>query len=139
MLIFRFNRTHGRFEITGIAGKVEQHEHHGFRPPVDISLSNRVFYVRLDLPGVLPEHISVEAGETYLAVTGTIRADEPPGPCRLIERHSGTFMRKLNFPVKITPDKVEARLENGVLSLKIPSPSAVRASTVIEIRVEGAD
>lgn len=124
--------------MTGIAGRIERVDA-GFRPPVDISLSNRVIYVRMDLPGVSPEHLSIEAGESYIAITGTIPAEEPPGPCRLIERHSGSFMRKLKFPARIVPDEVETQLENGVLKIKIPAPGMTRASTVIEIQIEGSD
>lgn len=124
--------------MTGISGKVEK-SGHGFRPAVDISFSNRVFYVRMDLPGVLPQHIAIEAGENYLTITGTVPADEPLGPCRLIERNSGGFMRTLKFPGKIKMDDIEARLENGVLTVKVPAPDSERKSTVIEVRVEGSD
>jgi HSP20 family protein len=138
MLVFRFNTTVGRFEITGVAGEIAR-SRTGFKPPVDISLTDRIFCIRMDIPGVSPENIFIEADEHLVNITGTIQVDEPPGPCRLMERHSGSFTRKLKFPDKIVPDKVEAQLENGVLTLKIPAPGTARASTVIEIQVEGAD
>ena len=138
MLVFRFSRTSGRFEIMGVSGRSDRPRTH-FRPPVDISFKSNIFTIRMDLPGVSPDDISIEAEESEINIVGNIPAPDAPGPCRLMERPSGPFMRKLTFHGRISPDGIEARLEDGVLALRVPAPDLSRDPTTIEIRIEGAD
>jgi len=93
----------------------------------------------MDLPGVNPDDISIEAGESEINIVGQFPSSESVGPCRLMERPSGPFLRKLTFHGRISPDGVEARLADGVLTLKVPAPDMSRDPTTIEIRIEGAD
>jgi len=138
MLVFRYSRVSGRFEIAGTSGGTGQ-SRASFRPPVDISLRNGVFTVTMDIPGASPNDISIEASDYEINILGSITFDDPPGPCRLMERHSGSFVRTLSFPGRIAPDKVQAELGDGVLTLRVPSISLDRDPTRIEIRIEGAD
>jgi HSP20 family protein len=138
MLIFRYSKVSGRFEISGVTGTADKPKG-TFRPPVDISFRDRVFTVRIDLPGASPEDLSIEADEREVNIYGTVKQTDPPGPCRLIERPSGTFMRTLNFHGGIAPDKVTASLSGGVLTLVVPAPNLDRDPTRIEIRIDGAD
>jgi len=123
MLIFRFNTVKNRFEIAGVSG-VRGHSRSGFRPPVDISLCDGAYIVRVDLPGVERENLSIEVEENEISIVGEVLSSDKPGPCRLMERPSGIFARTLGFPGNIAPDKVEAELKNGVLTLKIPAPES---------------
>lgn len=139
MLVFRFNPRSGRFEITGVSGRSDRPRTH-FRPPVDISFKNKVFTVRMDLPGVNPDDLSIEAAESEINIVGEFSTSEENfGACRLMERPSGPFMRKLTFHGRISPDGVEAKLTDGVMTLKVPAPELSRDPTTIEIRIEGAD
>jgi HSP20 family protein len=138
MLIFRFNRISGRFEITGVSGATS-HPLGSFRPPVDISYSGKTFIVRMDLPGASPEDILIEAGEQEITISGKIMSPDTSGPCRLMERPTGSFMRTISFPGKIVADKVTSQLQYGVLTIEIPAPDLDRDSTRIEIRIKGAD
>ena len=138
MLVFRFSRISGQFEITGTtAGSGSTRG--SFRPPVDISYRNKVFTLRIDLPGVNPEDLTIEASDNEIHIAGVAAPGDPPGPCRLMERPSGTFKRTLSFPERISPEDVRASLENGVLTIHIPSPDLSRDPTRIEIRIEGSD
>ena len=117
----------------------EEPVHGAYNPPVDISFHDHVFTVRMDLPGMGPENLSIEVTDNEIVVAGVIPPPSRPGPCRLIERPSGPFRRTLCFPVKIASDKIEAHLADGVLTLKIPACDLDRDSTRIEIRIDGAD
>ncbi|MFH1676668.1 MAG: Hsp20/alpha crystallin family protein [bacterium] len=132
MLIFRFNTVKNRFEIAGVSG-VKGHSHSGFHPPVDISFYNGVFIVRVDLPGVERENLSIEVEENEISIIGEVPKPDKHGPCRLMERPSGVFVRTLGFPGRIAPDKVEAELINGVLILKIPAPESETEPTRVVI------
>ncbi len=94
----------------------------------------------MDLPGVNPDDVSIEATDTEVRIVGKLEpTDNPGGPCRLMERPSGQFMRTLSFPGRIAPDRITAALADGVLTMTIPAPDLTRDPTTIEIRIEGAD
>jgi HSP20 family protein len=137
MLIFRFSRISGRFEIVG-AGTVEGPKT-AFRPAIDVSYFDQAFTVRMDIPGVTPEDMSIEAGDNEISISGSVPSIEQPGPWRLMERRSGPFRRTISFPSRIASDKIEAHLNNGVLTLKIPTPDLKHDPITIDIRIEGAD
>jgi HSP20 family molecular chaperone IbpA len=78
----------------------------------------------VELPGV-------EAGEVELSVVGetiTLSGERPPLPelkaagtrIHRQERGSGRFVRSIELPFPVQADKVDARLEKGVLHLHLP-------------------
>jgi HSP20 family protein len=138
MLVFRFSRRSGAFEISGTSAGTER-ARGIFRPPVDIYYNDRIFTVRMDLPGVNVDALTIEAGDNSITIHGSTPVKGSTGPCRLMERPSGNFLRTLNFPGRISPDKITAELENGVLTMRVPAPELDRNPTTIEIRMSGAD
>ncbi|HDS30718.1 MAG TPA: Hsp20/alpha crystallin family protein [Firmicutes bacterium] len=138
MLIYRFSKLSGRFEITGAKGSSEHTLGH-FRPPVDISFIDGLITVRMDVPGITAENLSIEAGENEIGISGVMPNSETPGVCRLMERSSGNFLRVIKFPTGIESDKVRANLESGVLTIVLPAPDFKRDPTRIVIQLEGAD
>jgi HSP20 family protein len=138
MLVFRFSRISGRFEIAGTSAGTEW-THGSFKPPCDISYRDRVFTVKMDLPGAGPDDISIEASDNSINIFGNIPSGNPPGPCRLMESPSGPFRRTINFPGNIAPDKVVAAITNGVLEIQIPAPDLDRDPTVIEVKITDGD
>lgn len=138
MLVFRFSRQSGRFEISGTSAG-QRMEQGSFKPPCDISWHDREFTVKMDLPGAGPDDLTIEASDNSINILGSMPSQNPPGPCRLIEAPSGPFRRSIKFPGQIAPDKVEASILNGVLTIKVPAPQLDRDPTVIEVRINGAD
>lgn len=138
MIVFRFNRVAGRFEIAGVSGDDASPKGY-FKPPVDISWLAGSFIIKFDLPGVRAEDVRIEAGENEIKVSGVLAHNDAPGPCRLIERPSGTFLRTISFPGRIDPEKITAGLENGVLRITVKSSDARRDPTRIEIQYGGGD
>jgi HSP20 family protein len=138
MLIFRFSKVSGRFEAVPVSTS-EERGRSAHNPPVDISFQDHVFTVRMDLPGVNPENLSIEVGDSEVVVGGVIPPPTRPGPCRLIERPSGPFRRALYFPLRIASDRTEALLKDGVLTIRVPTFEIDHDPTRVEIRIDGAD
>ncbi len=40
--------------------------------------------------------------------------------------HSGQFSRSIRLPLRVDPDKVEARAKNGILEIEMSRPDAER-------------
>lgn len=78
--------------------------------------------VMSELPGVEADDLRVTVHEDSLTVICTRRPEpETPGTTYLRrERENGTFSRTLQLPFRVNPDAVEARLERGVLRVRLP-------------------
>ena len=138
MLTIRYTK------VTHITGSARQSDPGdpgaAFSPPVDISYRDRIFTVRMDIPGVASEDIVIEVWEHELAIFGVVPVKNRPGPCRLMERRGGAFRRVLTFPGVIKAEGIEADLQDGVLTIRIPTPDLAHDPTEHnKIKVQGAD
>ena len=82
------------------------------------------FVLSADLPGVEEQDINVELEDNVLTISGERKSeheDRKEGYYR-IERSSGRFSRTLTLPEGIDADSIEARFDNGVLTVRIPEP-----------------
>ena len=91
-------------------------------PPVDIYEDGEGVTVEVEIPGVLREAIQVSINASQVIVEGTkIRVLEEEGVSySLVEQAFGRFRRVIELPRLVNTAKAEARLENGVLTIRLP-------------------
>lgn len=105
-----------------------------WRPPTDVLEDATAYWIRLDLPGVSPEQITVEVDEDAVWLSG--EKTEWAGAERVLRREAryGRFGATVPLPRDAVPEKVTARLEAGVLTVKVPrTPGATRRKVKIEV------
>src|SRR5690242_1970606 len=89
--------------------------------PLDAYRDGDFFYALFDLPGVNPDSIEVTVERNVLSVHAQrTRAQDDNVELVVAERPVGTFSRQLFLGDTLDTDKLEARYENGVLTLRIP-------------------
>jgi HSP20 family protein len=79
-----------------------------------------------ELPGVDPADIDISVKEDVVTITGQRKppeADEQTVWHRR-ERRYGRFSRVVQLPFRVDPDRVEARLQDGVLQIELHRPEA---------------
>lgn len=91
-------------------------------PPLNVWEDNDAFHVEAELPGVTMKELEIYVtGQNQLTVKGERTAQ---GPDKAVqhrqERHVGKFVRSLTLPSPVDQNKVDARLENGVLKIALP-------------------
>ncbi len=89
--------------------------------PLDIYETDEAFIVKAFVPGVAPDQIDITTQQN----TVTIRAEQPVEQQEgvryyLRERAGGTWLRSFELPVAIDANRIDAQLQNGVLSLTLP-------------------
>jgi HSP20 family protein len=80
-------------------------------------------YVEALIPGVDPAKIDMNVLGNTLTLAGerTATSDEPGnGTWHRRERGAGKFLRTVELPVDINPDKVRAEYKNGLLLVTLP-------------------
>ncbi|MEV4636888.1 Hsp20/alpha crystallin family protein [Actinoplanes sp. NPDC049548] len=79
------------------------------------------FFIDMDLPGVDPATIDVTVDRRVLTVRAERRRAEREGVRYVVtERSMGTVTRQVFLSETLDTDRLEARYDNGVLSLSIP-------------------
>jgi HSP20 family protein len=98
-----------------------------FTPNVDIFETAKDLTLVADMPGVAPDNISIDLNEGVLSITGDVKpweaADESDV---LVEFEIGKYFRKFTLPEMIDQEKIEAKLEDGVLRLRLPKAEKAR-------------
>ena len=92
-----------------------------FVPAFEVKERADAFELRADLPGVKESDIDVSVNNGVLTVSGTRVAEERKEgeSYYLYERQYGAFTRSFALPDTADTEKVEARLDAGVLNLTI--------------------
>jgi HSP20 family protein len=100
----------------------------GAGPAINVWSDEHAYYAESDLPGVDPVSLEITVTDgNQLLIRGERKPVEPDGAVWLRqERPSGGFSRSLTLPTLVDADKVEAKIELGVLKLTLPKSEAAK-------------
>ena len=103
-------------------------------PPVNLLEDDDVLVVRVEVPGVKAEQLTIEAEGQALRISGKREPRVPAeGTYLRRERWSGEFSRSLELAAELDPAAAQASLRNGVLKVRVPRREEARPRQ-IEIR-----
>jgi HSP20 family protein len=96
--------------------------------PLDVVERDDAFVVMAAIPGVKPEDVEVVVQGERLTIRAETRTeDERHGDNWLIREHrSGSLQRTVTLPASVSSENAEARIENGVLTLRLPKAQEAR-------------
>jgi HSP20 family protein len=78
-------------------------------------------WVEAELPGLAMDDVEVLVSGSDVTINGERRIAAPDNAAwHRRERSQGRFSRTLSLPWEIDADKVEARLQDGVLTVRLP-------------------
>jgi HSP20 family protein len=87
-------------------------------PVAEIEENDESYVVRLELPGIAPADIEIGIRDRELCVNGEVtEEDEESNALRL---RIGRFHYHASLPSDVDADNVEASMDEGVLTLRIP-------------------
>ncbi len=92
-----------------------------FAPSFEVKETADAFVVKADLPGVSESELDISLHNSVLTVTGSRQAEERKEgeSFALYERQFGSFSRSFSLPDMADGERIDAKLENGVLTLVI--------------------
>lgn len=91
--------------------------------PIDLVEHDDAYEVRAAVPGVKPEDVEVTVQGERVAIRAEVRGDdeERRGENWLMREHRyGTLQRSITLPTPVSSESAEARIEHGILSLRLP-------------------
>ncbi len=91
-----------------------------FVPPTDIRETDEAIVLTADMPGVKPDGVEVTLDNGVLTVRGTVGDDYRREGAAYAEYDVGNYHRVFSVPDAIDHDGIEAKMNNGVLTLTLP-------------------
>ena len=93
-----------------------------FTPSLNVTETDSGYKVSAELPGLKPEEVNVELKEGNLWISGEKKeeTEEKDKTFHRIERRHGEFRRMIQLPDAVDEEKVDAKFENGVLTIHVP-------------------
>ncbi len=113
-------------------------ENLSFTPAVDVVEQDNAYQLRAEIPGIAPNEIDVQVENDVLTLKGERKYEnqEERAGYRRVERSYGSFSRSFMLPKGTNVDAIEARAENGVLTVTIPKAKAA-SSRKVEVKGGG--
>jgi HSP20 family molecular chaperone IbpA len=97
-------------------------------PDVDIREDQDALWLRADMPGVRQDGVEVSLENDVLTLEGAVAPDAYEGLAPLYTEYNvGSYVRRFSLARgRFDPERVEARLRNGVLEVKLPKAENVK-------------
>ncbi|HEY8515135.1 MAG TPA: Hsp20/alpha crystallin family protein [Candidatus Binatia bacterium] len=96
-------------------------------PYVDVYETKDAYHLRADVPGVAEKDLDVSVEKDRLTIVGRVEMPQREGMrLRFGELRSREYRRSFGLADDIDRDRIEAKLENGVLYLTLPKREDVR-------------
>lgn len=101
-------------------------------PAVDIKEDDKSFMLFADLPGVNPDNIEVTMDKGVLTIKGERQSENKAEEenYKRVERQYGVFYRRFTLPDSADADAIEAKSENGVLTITIPKQEVAQSRRI---------
>lgn len=101
-------------------------------PKVDISEDEEEITVTANVPGIKADDIELEVAPDNITLSGKTEkeTEEKKKKFYRYEREYGSFSRTLPLPAEIDPDKVSAKVKDGVLTVTLPKVKSGRKKKV---------
>ena len=105
-------------------------------PAIDVTEEEKQVTVKVDIPGLKREDISLSAEDSVLTVIGERKSEneEKNKYFHRCERSYGRFERSVDIGTIIDQSKVQAKYRDGVLNITIPKTNGSQKK---QIHIEG--
>jgi HSP20 family protein len=98
-------------------------------PLGDLEELDDAWLLQVELPGVKREDVDIQLTGRRLLVRAERKETERKGLLRRSTRTTGRYFLEVMLPSEVDPERVEASLEDGVLTIRVPKPAADQGGT----------
>lgn len=90
-------------------------------PALEMQESDKEYKLMAELPGMTADDVEIDVSDGVLTISGEKKEqrDEKDKGFMFTERSYGRFERRVQLPAAADEDKIDARFENGILTINI--------------------
>jgi HSP20 family protein len=99
--------------------------------PIDVRAEDDNFLITALVPGLKPEDLSIQVINETVTLSGELKLDVDE-KANYIHKEcpSGKFHRTITLPSTLDAAKAEAKVENGILTLRVPKAEEAKPKTI---------
>lgn len=103
-----------------------------WEPPADVVEKDNEIIVYVDVPGFSKDDVKVRVTDDAVEVMAERKAEAAVGGKYLLkQRVREALYKRIDLPVKVRPEQAKARMENGVLEIRVPKSEVVREVQIV--------
>jgi len=104
----------------------------GVYPQINLTGDKDNYYLRAEIPGLKSDELDIQVTSNTITLAGErkIPIEDENARYHRREREAGTFSRGISLPGDVNPDKVEASLKDGMLTVIIPKAEATKPKQI---------
>ncbi len=91
-------------------------------PAINVYAHHDGIVITAELPGVREDDLEITVHRDTVTLRGERQDETKAAGYHRRERRSGTFGRTFSLPFQVDPEKVEAKLRNGILTVMLYRP-----------------
>ena len=100
-------------------------------PFVDVYETNDDFHLVANMPGVTRDDVKLKLEEESLSIFGKVNYKDLKNRKYILnENEIGNYYRKFRISNSVDETKIEARFENGQLTVKLPKHDRIKPRTI---------
>ncbi len=100
-----------------------------YKLAVDVREEDDAFVLTALTPGLKAEDVTITVLDDIVTIEGEFKRDDNK-EYLICELPQGAFRRSLRLPTSIETGKAEARITDGVLTLRLPKAESARSKTI---------
>ncbi|MFV1859351.1 MAG: Hsp20/alpha crystallin family protein [Anaerolineales bacterium] len=107
----------------------------GRRMPIDVQSDDEAYLITAAVPGLSAEDVTVEVLDDLVTMSGEITLEENGDSQKLLGELNRSFYRQIRLPEAVNADEIEAKVEKGLLTVRVPKADDARPRK-IEVKAE---
>jgi HSP20 family protein len=100
----------------------------GYSLPLNLREEQDAYVLSALVPGLKADDLNIQILENVVTIEGNYTADE--AEYMLQELPHGEFHRSLRLPTELDADQAEAKITDGLLTLRIPKAESARPKSI---------
>lgn len=103
-----------------------------FTPSCEVTEEGNCYLLKFDMPGVSKNQVKVEVIDNQITVSAERKEEKKHESKKkfLSEFYYGSYSRSFTLPGAVDEKKVDAKFENGVLTVTIPKTEALQTKQI---------
>ena len=103
-----------------------------WKPATDIIDTKDDYVLKMEVPGFNKEDMNIEFKDSILSVSGEVKQKEDSEDMSYhwTERQKGRFSRSFRLPRNVDGKKIDAKLKDGILELKVAKPEETKPKSI---------
>lgn len=110
----------------------------GYNPRLDLQDGKERYVLRLDVPGMTKNDLSIEAKEDKITISGErkFESSQQEGSYSRQERSFGSFTRTITFSELVKPEEINAEYKDGVLTVFVPKKAPSPDESAVKVKIQ---